>query len=66
VLQALGTIWFRFLQKKSKKKFDACVSLSNIMSSESVLSCLLVMPGLGWREPTMPTSHHNPAQETGI
>jgi hypothetical protein len=27
VLQALGTIWFRFLQKKSKKKFHACVPL---------------------------------------
>jgi hypothetical protein len=28
VLQALGTIKFRFLQKKSKKKFHACVPLS--------------------------------------
>ncbi len=27
MLQALGTIWFRFLQKKSKKKIHACVSL---------------------------------------
>ncbi len=27
MLQALGTIWFRFLQKKSKKKFHACVPL---------------------------------------
>ncbi len=29
MLQALGTIWFRFLQKKSKKKFHACVLLNN-------------------------------------
>ncbi len=28
VLQALGTIKFQFLQKKSKKKFHACVPLS--------------------------------------
>ncbi len=27
MLQALWTIWFRFLQKKSKKKFHACVPL---------------------------------------
>jgi hypothetical protein len=27
VLQALGTIWFRFLQKKYLKKFHACVPL---------------------------------------
>jgi len=27
VLQALGIIWFRFLQKKSKKNFHACVPL---------------------------------------
>jgi hypothetical protein len=24
------------------------------------------MPGLGWRESTVPTSHHNPAQQTDI
>jgi hypothetical protein len=29
VLQALGTIWFRFLQKKYKKKFHDCVPLTN-------------------------------------
>ena len=29
VLQALGTIRFRFLQKKSKKNFHACVPLSD-------------------------------------
>jgi hypothetical protein len=28
VLQALGTLWFRFLQKKYKQKFHACVPLS--------------------------------------
>jgi hypothetical protein len=27
MLQALGTIWFRFLQKKFFKKFHACVPL---------------------------------------
>ncbi len=27
MLQALGTLWFRFLQKNSKKKFHACVPL---------------------------------------
>ncbi len=25
MFQALGTLWFRFLQKKSKEKFHACV-----------------------------------------
>ncbi len=30
MLQALGTIRFRFLQKKSKKKFHACVPLKSI------------------------------------
>jgi hypothetical protein len=30
VLQALGTIRFQFLQKKSKKKFHACVPLSTL------------------------------------
>ncbi len=34
MLQALGTIKFRFLQKKSKKNFHACVPLK-------VLKCLL-------------------------
>ncbi len=29
VVQALGTIWFRFLQKKYLKKFHACVPLSS-------------------------------------
>jgi hypothetical protein len=28
MLQALETIWFRFLQKKYLKKFHACVPLS--------------------------------------
>jgi hypothetical protein len=35
VLQALGTIWFRFLQKKSKKKFHACVPLK-VVTSEKI------------------------------
>jgi hypothetical protein len=30
VLQALGTIRIRFLQKKSKKKFHACVPLNHL------------------------------------
>ncbi len=28
MLQAVGTIWFRFLQKKYLKKFHACVPLN--------------------------------------
>ncbi len=30
MLQALGTIWFRFLQKKYFKKFHACVPLIRV------------------------------------
>ncbi len=31
MLQALGTIWFRFLQKKFSKKFHACVPLTKVI-----------------------------------
>ncbi len=34
MLQALGTIRIRFLQKKSKKKFHACVPLSVLVHGE--------------------------------
>jgi hypothetical protein len=34
VLQALGTIWFRFLQKKYLKKIHACVPLSKCIVPE--------------------------------
>jgi hypothetical protein len=35
VLQALGTIWFRFLQKKYLKKFHACVPLKPTQQSDT-------------------------------
>jgi hypothetical protein len=38
VLQALGTIWFRFLQKKSKQKFHACVPFKPVGAAGGTLT----------------------------
>jgi hypothetical protein len=46
MLQALGTIWFKFLQKKSKKNFHACVPLREGGLRMKSFSCL-PLEGIG-------------------
>jgi hypothetical protein len=53
-LQALGTIWFRFLQKKSKKNFHACVPLKGfgilVQNARTTLPFILGHYCVLWQE----------------